>query len=174
MTRVYLGMGANRGHRAATLRAAVEALPGIGVRVRRVSPLVETAPAGMHARARFLNSVVEAETDLLPGVLLRRLHELERRFGRHRGGRGRPPAPRPLDLDLLVYGRARIETPHLVVPHPRARQREFVLAPWCALAPALRLPGDARCLRRWRARLMAGSARSRHRDAHTGKGGAYE
>ncbi|HUX67286.1 MAG TPA: 2-amino-4-hydroxy-6-hydroxymethyldihydropteridine diphosphokinase [Terriglobales bacterium] len=145
---VYLALGANRGHPAAQLRRALAALPALGLRVSRVSALRATAPAPpATGRRRFLNGVAEVHTRLLPQVLLRRLRALERRHGRHRGAPQAKKTPRSLDLDVILYGRARIRTPALAVPHPRFLQRRFVLQGMAELAPRRRAPGHARSMR---------------------------
>ena len=145
---VYLALGANRGDRAAQLRQALQALPALGVRVLRVSALRATAPVGpATGRGRFLNGVAQAQTRMPPQVLLRRLRRLERRQGRHRGAPPAKKTPRTLDLDVVLYGRARIRTPDLTVPHPRFLQRRFVLAGMAELAPRLHAPGNARSMR---------------------------
>ena len=145
---IYLALGANRGDRAAQLRQALQALPGLGVRILRVSTLRATAPVGpATGRGPFLNGVAQAQTRLPPQVLLRRLRGLERRQGRHRGAPQAQKIPRTLDLDVILYGRARIRTPALTVPHPRFLQRRFVLEGMAELAPRLRAPGHARSMR---------------------------
>jgi 2-amino-4-hydroxy-6-hydroxymethyldihydropteridine diphosphokinase len=162
--RAYVGLGANLGDSSATLAAAVRELATLpGIRVRGVSRLYATRPVGVMDQPDFRNAVVAldvpAGTDEATGAtrLLMALKTLERAFGRrHRGRWG----PRELDLDLLVFGRARlaIERPPgaqsldaaaepdaaaklLVVPHPLAGERLFVLAPLADLAPRLRPPG---------------------------------
>lgn len=122
-----IALGSNRGDRAAELRAAVAAMARAGMRVAQVSRLLETRPQGATGRRWFVNAVAQVETDLLPRVLLRRLRAIELRQGRGRAGWPGKNTPRRLDLDLLFYGRARIHTPELEVPHPRWREREFVL-----------------------------------------------
>lgn len=141
--KLVLALGSNQGDRAAHFVRALRALEAAGVRVKRVSPFLETAPVGANGRRHFLNAVAEAETALLPRPLLGRLRRIERASGRRRGPQyaGRKP-PRPLDLDLILYGRARIATPELTVPHPGYARRGFVLAPLAAIAPNLRPPGQ--------------------------------
>lgn len=123
--RVYLLLGSNRGSSPQIFDAAVAMLPRFGVQVKRVSPYRLTVPVGATGRRQYLNGAIEAETDLLPRVLLRRMQRLERDFGRHSHGRRNPP--RTLDIDLIFYGRVRMRTRELTLPHPRFASRRFVL-----------------------------------------------
>ncbi|HET9784876.1 MAG TPA: 2-amino-4-hydroxy-6-hydroxymethyldihydropteridine diphosphokinase [Terriglobales bacterium] len=132
-------MGSNRGDRERYLQSAMVALSAAGLRVLNISPMLETQPLATPGRRRFLNCVVAAETDLSPRLLLRRLRRIEHGHGRH--GQPRANLPRTLDLDLIFYGQAHIQTPELQVPHPRFAQRPFVLTPLAAIAPGLRPPG---------------------------------
>ena len=140
MTRAYVGLGANLGNLARTLRAAVDALAAEeGIEVVSVSTLRETEPVGVGEQPRFLNGAAELETTLTARELLDRLLAVEQRFGRVRipGGHG----PRTLDLDLLLYGDEVIDEQGLTVPHPRLHERRFVLEPLAELAPGLVVPG---------------------------------
>lgn len=125
---IYLALGSNLGDRAATIHAALRDLQSAGdIRVRRVSSLHETEPVGgPPGQGRYLNAVAEIETSLSPHALLERLLAVERDHGRRRTA---PDGPRTLDLDLLLYGRRRIEDERLTVPHPRMWRRDFVLRP---------------------------------------------
>ena len=140
MTRAYVGLGANLGDRAATIRAAVEHLRREpGVTVVAVSSVRETDPVGLLDQPRFLNAAAALETELSPRELLDRLLGIERRLGRTREG---PRfGPRTIDLDLLLYGDEQIEEPGLQVPHPRLHERLFALEPLLELDPALVVPG---------------------------------
>ena len=108
-----------------------------------VSTLRNTDPVGFIDQPQFLNGVVELETALPPRTLLETLLELEHAFGRDRIA-SPPKGPRTLDLDLLVYGDQTIAEPGLEVPHPRLRERRFVLEPLSELAPTLEVPGMGR------------------------------
>lgn len=148
--RAYVGLGANIGDPRANLRNAVRALAALpGVRLRGVSRLYSTKPVGVLDQPDFINAVValdvpggpDPETGAL--ALLAALKALEQSIGRVARQRW---GPREVDLDLLVFGRKEInvERPDqrwLVVPHPQARQRLFVLAPLSDLAARLRPPG---------------------------------
>ena len=130
----YVGLGANLGDREESIRSAAELLGA-----SRISTIRETEPWGYADQPRFLNAVVELETDLPPRELLDRLLEVERALGRTRLG---PRfGPRTIDLDLLVYGELQLEEPGLTVPHPRLHERLFVLEPLAELAPSLDVPG---------------------------------
>ena len=143
----YIALGSNHGDRAAHLRRALEALPAAGVRPLRLSVLRSTAPVGATGRARFLNAVAEVETALPPQVLLARLRQIERAAGRHRSRPAHRKTPRALDLDLILYGNARLRTPALTVPHPAFSSRRFVLDGLVDLAPGLRPPATALTVR---------------------------
>jgi 2-amino-4-hydroxy-6-hydroxymethyldihydropteridine diphosphokinase len=137
----YVGLGSNLGDREATIRAALAELDAAeGVTVTAVSRLIDTEPVGYTDQPRFLNGVAEVETDLPARALLDLLLRVEARFGRDRAA---VPArgPRTLDLDLLLYGQARIDEPGLRVPHPRLHERAFVLGPLAELSPGLDVPG---------------------------------
>jgi 2-amino-4-hydroxy-6-hydroxymethyldihydropteridine diphosphokinase len=141
MTRAYVGLGANLGDRERTIRAALAELDGTpGVEVADVSRLVETEPVGYLDQPRFLNGAAALETSLPARELLDLLLAVERRFGRDREGLP-PQGPRTLDLDLLLYGAARIEEPGLRIPHPRLHERRFVLEPLAELDMSLEVPG---------------------------------
>jgi 2-amino-4-hydroxy-6-hydroxymethyldihydropteridine diphosphokinase len=135
MTTIYLSLGSNIGDREKNLRDAIAELPGAGARVRRVSSLYETEPVDFTEQPWFLNCVVEAETDLSALDLLRSLRAIELRLGSKKEF---AKGPRLLDIDILVYGGATIDTPELQVPHPRMTQRRFVLVPLAELASELR------------------------------------
>lgn len=138
MVRAFIGIGANLGDREATLHRAVHRLEGIrGVRVVARSGLHETEPVGRTDQPRFLNGVVEIETDLDAGDLLRRMQEIETDLGRVRAPGAARWEPRTIDLDLLLFGDGAIDKPGLQVPHPRLREREFVLGPLAELDPVL-------------------------------------
>ena len=137
----YIGLGANLGDREENLRAALERLRGLGP--IRVSSVRETAAVGVTNQPPFLNAAAELETDLAPRELLAHLLEIESELGRERDAETRW-GPRPIDLDLLVYGHETIEEPGLTVPHPRLAERRFALEPLHELAPELALPDGRR------------------------------
>jgi len=133
---VAVALGSNQGDRERLLRDAVAAL-GHHLADLRVSTFHDTEPVGVGPQPRFLNAAVTGETSLSARDLLHTLLEIERRLGRQRPF---PGAPRTLDLDLILYGDAIIDEPGLVVPHPRFREREFVLAPLAEIAANWRNP----------------------------------
>ena len=131
MTRVAIALGGNLGDREQLLRAAAAALGGF-VDDIALSSFYDTAPVGVGEQPTFLNAVLTGRTALSAGALLERLLDIERAFGRERPY---PGAPRTLDLDLILYGDAIIdEPPALIVPHPRFRERRFVLDPLAEIA----------------------------------------
>jgi len=134
VTRAFIGLGANLGDRAATIRFAADL-----VGATRLSTLRETEPWGQADQPRFLNAVAEIETAESARELLDRLLEAERRLGRVRDGERW--GPRTIDLDLLVFGDEEIDEPGLTVPHPYLHERLFVLEPLVELAPDLSVPG---------------------------------
>ena len=140
---IYLGLGSNLGDRRDHLARALGKLAAHGVRLVRVSPVVESpamlpddAPADWNQP--FLNAVAHCRTTETPAELLDALKAIERELGRTDRGRW---APRPIDLDLLLYGRETIATDRLRVPHPGIAERAFVLTPLAALEPLLTIPG---------------------------------
>lgn len=138
MTVAYVGIGSNlEDPRAQVLRAFDELGHLPDTRVTARSSLYRTAPIGHAAQPDFINAVAALDTQLPAEALLRELQAVEAR--RHRK-RSFPNAPRTLDLDLLLYGDARIDQPGLSVPHPRMHERAFVLQPLIEIAPQVQIP----------------------------------
>jgi 2-amino-4-hydroxy-6-hydroxymethyldihydropteridine diphosphokinase len=135
--RVFVGLGANLGDAVATVRAALDALDALPQTacIAR-SSLYRSAPVDAQG-SDYINAVARLRTSLSPLALLDELQAIENRFGRERPYRN---APRTLDLDLLLYDQQRIATPRLTLPHPRLRERAFVLVPLAEIAPDLTLP----------------------------------
>ena len=140
----YLSLGSNVGDREGNLRKAVERLASLDVRVLRSSRIYETEPVDYKDQAWFLNQVVEAETALFPMQLLARTGRVERELGRVRTRRN---GPRTIDIDILFYAAAIVNTLRLEIPHPRMALRRFVLVPLAELAPDLRHPLTHRSVR---------------------------
>ena len=142
MTRAHVGLGSNLGDRLATLDAAVRALDADRhSHVMAVSRVFETEPVGGPPQGMYLNAVAVLETDRGPRDLLGLLHATEDGLGRERDERW---GPRTLDLDLLLYDGPPIDSPELTVPHPRAKERAFVLVPLVDADPFARFPdGEA-------------------------------
>jgi pantoate--beta-alanine ligase len=155
MASCLLGLGSNLGDRVGQLLAAFDALrqhPAIAV--QRVSSLVETSAVGGPAgQGKYFNAAAVVETELPPADLLRELLAIEKQLGRERGECW---GPRTIDLDLLLYGDLIIESPQLVLPHPRFHQRRFVLAPAAEIAPDWRHPALHKTIAEFLAALPAG------------------
>lgn len=133
MTRVAVALGANVGLPREALRAAVAGLTAEpGITVVAVSGLWRTVPVGGPEQPDYLNAVVIVETDLAPGALLEVAHRLEVAAARTRDEHW---GPRTLDVDLLDVVGVRSAEPALTLPHPRAHERAFVLAPWAQADP---------------------------------------
>ena len=136
----YLGLGANLGDRSANIHNALSTLHSCPeIEVMQMSSLYETTPVGVTDQPDFLNGVAALRTTLPPRGLLDILLHIENQMGRTRNLRW---GPRVIDMDLLLYGDQQIHLPGLTVPHPRLRQRAFVLVPLAEIAPDLLLPGD--------------------------------
>jgi len=135
--RAYVGLGSNLGERESHIRLALEQIARLPeTALGRVSSLYDTAPVGELDQPNFLNAVAALETDLTARQLLWNLLLVERRLGRVRTP-GTRYGPRTIDLDLLLFGDLVVDEPGLVVPHPRFRERRFVLEPLAEIAPAL-------------------------------------
>jgi len=133
---VYLALGTNLGDRIANLKQAARALPPL-VRVVVASPVYETLPWGYIEQPAFLNQVIQAETGLDPHALLTYLKQTEIRLGRRTTFRN---GPRVIDLDILFYDDAVLNSPELTIPHPSIPERAFVLVPLADLNPGLKHP----------------------------------
>jgi len=134
---IYLGLGSNLGDREQQLRDAIESLEQRNVTVWRSASLYSTQPRDFEDQPWFLNTVFEVRTLLEPEALLEQCQEIERAAGRIRD---RSKGPRLLDIDILMYRDRVVESPRLVIPHPRYRARRFVLAPLAELVPDLADP----------------------------------
>jgi 2-amino-4-hydroxy-6-hydroxymethyldihydropteridine diphosphokinase len=164
--RVVLALGSNLGDRLATLQGGVDALLGppgpgssdlgselgssgltssglgsSGLALVALSPVYETVPVGGPPQPEYLNAVLIAETTLPATALLRRGQAAEAAFGRVRE---EVWGPRTLDVDVIVYGDVVSDDPELTLPHPRAWERAFVLAPWLDADPDAEIPGQGR------------------------------
>jgi 2-amino-4-hydroxy-6-hydroxymethyldihydropteridine diphosphokinase len=128
---IYLALGTNLGERLLNLHAAINAFEP-QIHVLKESSVYETEPWGYADQPAFLNMVVQAETDLTPRGLLDRLKELEVSLGRIPNFRN---GPRLIDLDILFYDEISLNSPGLVIPHPRIQERVFVLVPLVEIAP---------------------------------------
>jgi 2-amino-4-hydroxy-6-hydroxymethyldihydropteridine diphosphokinase len=145
---VYLALGSNLGDRLAHLKQAINSLtPQMEVKAK--SPVYETPPWGYEDQPRFLNQVIKVKTYLDPESLLRHLKRLEVTLGRKESF---PNGPRSIDLDILFYDERVVNTPSLVIPHPRLHERGFVLLPLMDLDPDLIHPTRGESVRAMAAR----------------------
>jgi len=129
----YLGLGSNLGDRKHHIHSAVEALRQSGITIEKISTIIETEPQGGPPQGRFLNAVCAARTELSPEDLLAHVKNIEKRLGRTPSVRN---GPRTIDIDILFYDRLRLKTEQVTIPHPRIRQRPFILNPMREIAPA--------------------------------------
>ena len=150
MKLAYLSLGSNVGDRQRFIEEAIRRLGSPDLKILRESSIYETEPRDVRNQPWFLNLVVEAETSLLPRLLLARVRRIERELGRKRVV---AKGPRTIDIDILLYGNFVIGSTDLTVPHPRMAERRFVLEPLCELAPELRHP----VLRRTMRELLGGT-----------------
>jgi 2-amino-4-hydroxy-6-hydroxymethyldihydropteridine diphosphokinase len=141
-TRLVLALGSNLGERLYNLQGALDAIfDTTGLVFVAVSPVYETVPVGGPAQPDYLNAVVIAESWLPARVILERCQAVESAFERVRE---EVWGPRTLDVDLIVYGDEVSNDPELTLPHPRAHERAFVLAPWLDVDPDGVIPGHGK------------------------------
>ncbi len=140
---VYLGLGSNMGNRRDNLDKGLQLLSQ-REQVGQVSSIYDTEPVGNPAQPRFLNLVCQIHTRLAPIELLALVKGIESKLGRTLG---EPNAPRPLDIDILFYGDRIVESPKLVIPHPRLTERDFVLVPLAEIAPELVHPVSGKTIK---------------------------
>ena len=139
----YLGLGSNMGERQDYLDRALDFLSQ-RLRIEKVSSIYDTEPVGNVNQPRFLNMVCQVYTSLAPMALLALGKGIESKLGRMSG---KSNAPRPIDIDILFYGDQIIETPELVIPHPRLTERAFVLIPLAQIAPDLVHPVNSKTIK---------------------------
>ena len=132
MATVFLGLGSNLGDRSRNIHDALEFLKTSGVRIEKVSAILESDPVGGPPQGKYLNCVVKGETVLNPLDLLKNTQAIEERLGRVRSVLN---GPRMIDIDILLYDQQKIDTPQLIIPHPRMSQRNFVMVPLKEIAP---------------------------------------
>lgn len=145
----YIGLGSNLASFAGTPRGTIEAaflsLANLGEVIAR-SSLYETAPVGFTGQPSFINAAAAVSTADLPEILLEKLLEIERKFGRDRRNSA-PKGPRTLDLDLLLVDDLIVNTPALSLPHPALAERRFVLTPLAEIAPEVVHPQNGKTMR---------------------------
>jgi 2-amino-4-hydroxy-6-hydroxymethyldihydropteridine diphosphokinase len=125
MITCYIGIGSNLGDREKYIDGAITALKkNKAIKVKSISSIYETAPVSEIPQGKFLNGVLKIETVLAPRELLKALNDTEEALGRIRMVKG---GPRTIDLDILYYGDEHINEDNLIIPHPRIKEREFVL-----------------------------------------------
>lgn len=125
--RCYIGIGSNLGDRERNIKSAIQKLrEARSIDVKKTSRIYETEPVGGPPQPRYLNGVIEIETEIMPQELLCALQRIEKELGRVRVVRN---VPRTIDLDILTYGEEKIDEPDLKVPHPKMGEREFVQRP---------------------------------------------
>ncbi|PYS42807.1 MAG: 2-amino-4-hydroxy-6-hydroxymethyldihydropteridine diphosphokinase [Acidobacteria bacterium] len=132
MDSVYLALGSNLGNREEYLRAGIRGLAARGVHIIRCASLYSTEPREVLNQPWFLNTVLEASTDLGPDELLRACVDVEKE---NRRVRDHSKGPRTLDIDIIFFGTRIIQKPDLVIPHPSFAGRRFVLVPLAEIAP---------------------------------------
>ncbi len=134
---VFLGLGSNVGDRAANLKVAADLITKNVGKIAKKSHLYETQPWGNTDQESFLNQVLMINTTLDPRDLLEKISKIERELGRERREKW---GPRPLDIDILFYGKRVIRDKGLEIPHPELHKRAFVLVPLMEIAPELEHP----------------------------------
>lgn len=144
LNRAFLSLGSNTGDREAQLEEAIRRLEAAGIHTLRRSSIYETEPQDLPDQPWFLNMVAEVETEFFPRLLLARVQAIELGMGRKRDV---PKGPRPIDIDILLFGEFVINTRELQVPHPRLSDRRFVLEPLAELAPDLLHPVNGKTVR---------------------------
>lgn len=151
---VYLSLGSNVGDRATNLNSAIEYLRALGT-IEAISSFYETEPVEFTAQPWFLNCAVKLTTEKMPKQLLSAILGIEHQMGRRRT---QNKSPRPIDIDILLFGNSVIDTHGLTIPHPAMHERRFVLEPLTEIAPEVRHPVFNRTVRELRNALPPGQA----------------
>jgi 2-amino-4-hydroxy-6-hydroxymethyldihydropteridine diphosphokinase len=136
----YIALGSNLGCKRDNIAQAIQLMAALpGVKINKISSLYETEPWGKTDQEKFINQVIEIETSLQPMDLLQELQKIEIKMGRQRKEKW---GPRLIDLDILLYGNEVMNDPHLTIPHPRMRERLFVLVPLAEIGADIQFPED--------------------------------
>ena len=143
MITAYIGLGSNLGDRKQNLARALDLLSQ-HLKIEQVSSIYETEPVGYEPQPLFLNAVCRISTELNPEKLLRLAKKIEAKLGRTPSF---PNAPRPIDIDILLYGDEVFSNQELTIPHPRLAERAFVLVPLAEIAPDLVHPEKGKTTR---------------------------
>jgi len=134
MSTVYLALGSNLGDRLDYIQRAIEGLKDRGLKILKLSTIIETNPLEAPPQGRYLNAVLKAETSYSPEELIIVTQDLECKLGRiKKVFRG----PRVIDIDILIYDDVKLITPRLIIPHPRMLERPFVMGPLEEIDPSL-------------------------------------
>ena len=158
---VYLSLGSNLGDRDKYLADALELLEAHQVHIIARSSVYETEPQDVTNQPWFLNIVVACETRRFPLQLLGVLQHIERELGRVRGASIIRRGPRTIDIDILLFGSAIVDTGKLTIPHPRMLERRFVLEPLIEIAPDLKFPPTNKPLKSYLPALAGQKVRKR-------------
>jgi 2-amino-4-hydroxy-6-hydroxymethyldihydropteridine diphosphokinase len=140
---VYLGLGSNMGEKKENIQKALDYISQ-RMRIEKKSSIYDTEPIGNINQPRFLNMVCQVTTGIAPATLLFLTKGIETKVGRTPGP---PNSPRIIDIDILIYGNEIINTPDLIIPHPRMNERAFVLMPFAEIAPDLIHPVEKKSIR---------------------------
>ena len=134
---LYLSLGSNLGDRAENLHRAIALIGERVGEVQRVSSFIETEPWGFESKHPFLNAACLVLTKLSPEECLKATQQIERELGRKRKSKNGVYHDRPIDIDLLMYGDLTLSTPKLTLPHPRMKERDFVMIPLREILPSV-------------------------------------
>lgn len=131
MSKVYLSLGSNLGDKGGNIQKALVSLERWGIKILRSSKIYETEPVGFKDQPWFYNVAVYVDTTLTPEETLKAVSAIEQSLGRQRG---KLNGPRKIDIDILLYDDVVLDTEGLIIPHPRAHERNFVLVPMSEIA----------------------------------------
>lgn len=132
MTTVYLSLGSNLGNRELNIQKAIYHLENSGIFIEETSSVIETDPVGGPPQGKFFNTVLKVETSYSPHQLLQTIKSIEQKMGRKKTIIN---GPRVIDIDILLFDDQSIHTPELTIPHPRMKERDFVMRPLKEIAP---------------------------------------